>query len=211
MKRDGRTQWQKCQEYWLKGRDEADRLGFIDEFDRQSAIRILKKRFKDLLRTSETICYNPNFLEQRGWCEIKGSTEDERKWGVCSTSCMQYYRYRGTPIQPPVYHEMKLRITIFAKDSMKMNSRKFSNNALVLSKPLYPHPQKIWTFEKSVRIPGRQESLDTFQSKGGINVEIEPVKEKTEGKKGRGKYTYFGNELLISNSFQYFSLYYFYI
>ena len=103
---------------------------------------------------------------------------------------------------------MKLRITIFAKDSMKMNSRKFSNNALVLSKPLYPHKQKIWTFEKSVRIPGRQESLDTFQSKGGMNVEVEPVKEKTEGKKGRGKYTYFGNELLISTSFTiFFSIY----
>ena len=199
MKRDGRTQWQKCQEYWLKARQEAGRLGFINEFERQSAIIILKKRFKDLLRTSETICYNPTFLTQRGWCEIKGSTEKERRWGVCSTSCEQYYRYRGTPIEPPVYHEMKLRLIIVAKDSQKMNSRSFSNKALVLSKPIY-HKHKIWTFERSVRIPGRQESQDTFNSKGGMNVDVEPIRKEKE----RGKYTYFGNELSISTSFMIF-------
>ena len=196
----GKTRWQQCQEYWIKTREIPGTLAFSKEFERQSAIRIIEKRYpmdrsqrdprkrqklckhsftncetceqKYNCVQSETICYNPNFLQQRGWCEIRGSTEKERRWGVCSTSCDLYYRYSGTSIKPPVYHELHLRFSGADRDSsIHTNTRSFLNNALALSKPLYPE-QKIWTFESSVPIKGRQALEGTFKSIGGNNEDV---------------------------------------
>ena len=194
----GKTRWQQCQEYWIKVREIPGTLEFSKEFERQSAIKIIEKRYtmdisqKDPRKRprptqSETICYNPNFLQQRGWCEIRGSTERERRWGVCSTSCDLYYKYSGTFIKPPVYHELNLRFSGADRDSsIHTNTRSFLNNALALSKPLYPE-QKIWTFESRVQIQGRQELQETFQSIGPMNVDVSK----------ETKYKLFGNKSSI--------------
>ena len=187
VKKDDLTLWEQCQEYWIKAREEVATLGFSNEFERQSAIRILEKRYpmgiakrdprniEKIYKQRETICYNPNFLQQRGWCEIRRSTEIERKWGICSTSCEEYYKYRGTFNMPPIYHDIHLRLSSADRDSPsstgRWNMRRFLNKALSLSRPVYPE-QKIWTFESSVVIQGRQELQATFQSIGPTNVDV---------------------------------------
>ena len=168
--RDGKSLWKKCQEYWVKAREVLNPLGFEKELQRHSAIKVIKRK---LGRTSEHICYNEGILKLRGWCEIEGSTKEDRKWGICSTSCMLYEYYTGTVIQAPIYHEMDLRV-LKCQDSLefafKYESRGFFNDALICGKPIYS-PQNFWTFEK-IRKFGKP---NEFKSRGSKNVEITRV------------------------------------
>ena len=188
----GKTKWKKCQEYWIKAKDELDKLEFTPEFLRVSAIVIderrnekdeVEARIREIKNEAKaktiqnswkkyettapiTICPNPDFLKQRGWCEIKGSTKENKKWGICSTSCSQYNKYRGEPIKPSgVYHEMNLKLSnnLF---TFKLDSRGFKNSALIESVPIYPF-QKNWIFERSKR--------DTLHnSQGPVKTDIPP-------------------------------------
>ena len=76
---------------------------------------------------------------------------------------------------PPIYHDIHLRLSSADRDSPsstgRWNMRRFLNKALSLSRPVYPE-QKIWTFENSVVIQGRQELQATFQSIGPTNVDV---------------------------------------
>ena len=196
----GKTKWQKCQEYWIKAKDEIDKLEFTPEFLRVSAIvvderrnekdeveamireikneakaKTIQNRWEKYETTAPiTICPNPDFLKQRGWCEIKGSTKENKKWGICSTSCSQYNKYKGTPIETYVYHEMDLKFSRFGR----VVNRKFTNNALILGDPIYP-PQKTWYFEKT-----EQDRLHSTESE---NEEISP----------RDNIAFYGSNILI--------------
>ena len=175
----GKTKWQKCLQYWVKAKDVVNRIGFGPEFERLSAITIKDEtktqRLREIqamkswtsfeIKSSSIICPNPNFLKERGWCEIKGSTKDNPKWGVCSTSCSQYNKYKGEPITPSgVYNEMNLKLSnnLF---TFKLDSRGFKNSALIESVPIYPL-QKNWIFERSKR--------DTLHSQGPVGTDIPP-------------------------------------
>ena len=184
--RGGKTQWQKCKEYWNKAKRAVEESSFRNDIEEQSAIKITKKRKRDLgvpglSQPNEFICYNQNFLEKRGWCEIEASSALDRKWGICSTSCKHYHTFMGpihapdityTPDSVPVtYHEMDLMAwkcqtdEIFRQDYL---DRGFTNAALLCSRPIYPK-QKIWNFERDYKIPG---VLEKFSFKGSNQHDV---------------------------------------
>ena len=33
------------------------------------------------------VCYNENIWKEKGWCDVKGSAQRYRNWGICSSSC----------------------------------------------------------------------------------------------------------------------------
>ena len=193
--RGGKTQWEKCKEYWNKAKRAVEEKSFRNDIEQQSAIKIIKKRKRDLGvpgkgqgngllgQANEFICYNQNFLEKRGWCEIEASTALDRKWGICSTSCKHYPTFKGplihapdityTPdIVPVTYHEMDLMAWKCQNDEAFRQDyldRGFTNAALLCSRPIYPK-QKIWNFERDYKIPG---VLEKFSFKGSNQHDVE--------------------------------------
>ena len=185
-RKGGKTQWQKCKEYWNKARAAVEQRSFRNDLEHQSAIKIIKNRKRNLgihgLRENdEFICYNQNFLGKRGWCEIEGSTGVNPKWGICSTSCKHYSKFKGQfqapGIVPVTYNEMDLmawKCQIDESFRRYYLDRGFTNAALLCSRPIYPE-QKIWEFERSYKIPGVQER---FEFTGGTNVELQVSRSK---------------------------------
>ena len=84
VKKDDLTLWEQCQEYWIKAREEVATLGFSNEFERQSAIRILEKRYpmgiakrdprniEKIYKQRETICYNQIFYSNEAGVKLEG-------------------------------------------------------------------------------------------------------------------------------------------